>query len=123
MFFTLLAAVLPASIALGVPLKRLDTSQYCGTWDTIDSGAEYEVFLDQWGASGATSGQSCASIMSYSDGTIAWVDDWTWTGGTGIKSFTNVQLNDGVNQQLSAITSMPVCLILLFHMAKCHRIC
>lgn len=28
-----------------------------------------------------------------------------------MKSFTNIQLNDGVNQQLSAIGSMPVGLI------------
>ncbi|VDB99564.1 unnamed protein product [Peniophora sp. CBMAI 1063] len=32
--------------------------------------------------------------------------DWTWTGGTGIKSFTNLQQNDGANQQLSAISSI-----------------
>ncbi|KAJ2987233.1 hypothetical protein NUW54_g9487 [Trametes sanguinea] len=32
---------------------------------------------------------------------------WTWTGGTGVKSFTNVQLNQGINKQLSAISSMP----------------
>ena len=38
----------------------------------------------------------------------AWVNNWTWTGGTGVKSYTDLQLNEGINKQLSAINSMPV---------------
>lgn len=40
--------------------------------------------------------------------TLAWKTTWSWTGGTGVKSFTNVQLNTGINQKLSAITTIPV---------------
>lgn len=97
-----LAFLLPALVV------ALDTSSHCGQWDTIDTGLEYSILLDQWGASGATSGVSCASITSVSSDSVAWVNNWTWTGGTGVKSFTNIQLNDGVNVQLSDISSMPV---------------
>lgn len=88
--------------------SALDTSSHCGQWDSIDTGIQYSILLDQWGASGASSGVSCASLTSVSGSSVAWVNNWTWTGGTGVKSFTDVQLNDGVNQQLSAIGSMPV---------------
>ncbi|EIM84172.1 uncharacterized protein STEHIDRAFT_82609 [Stereum hirsutum FP-91666 SS1] len=101
MLFPLLAL---ASLSL---VFALDTSSHCGQWDTIDTGIQYSILLDQWGASGASSGVSCASITSVSGSSVAWVNNWTWTGGTGVKSFTNVQLNDGINQQLSAISSMP----------------
>ena len=99
----LLAAAAPAELAK----RQIDTSSHCGQWDTVTAG-QYELFLDQWGASGATSGQQCANIVSLSGNTIAWKTTWTWTGGTGVKSFTNIQLNQGINKQLSAISSMPV---------------
>ncbi|EIM84174.1 uncharacterized protein STEHIDRAFT_159380 [Stereum hirsutum FP-91666 SS1] len=101
-----------AAFALASPLKdrratAVDTSVYCGQWGTISTGIEYSILLDQWGASGASSGESCAYINSVSSESVAWVNSFTWTGGTGVKSFTDIQLNDGVNQQLSAISSMP----------------
>ena len=100
----LLAAAAPA---LDARSAQLDTSQHCGQWDTV-TASQYELLLDQWGAGGATSGSQCANLISLSGSTISWTTTWTWTGGSGVKSFTNIQLNDGINQQLSAISSMPV---------------
>jgi xyloglucan-specific endo-beta-1,4-glucanase len=84
----------------------IDTSSHCGQWDTVTAGS-YSLLLDQWGASGATSGSQCANLISLSGSTLSWKTTWTWTGGSGVKSFTNVQLNQGINKQLSAISSMP----------------
>ena len=103
-----------ASLVLASPMPTdletratIDTSSHCGQWDTVTAG-QYEMFLDLWGESGATSGSQCSNLVSLSGSTISWKTTWTWTGGTGVKSFSNIQLNTGVNQQLSAISSMPV---------------
>ncbi|KAJ7233870.1 concanavalin A-like lectin/glucanase domain-containing protein [Mycena haematopus] len=85
----------------------IDTSSHCGQWDTVVAGT-YSLLLDQWGLSGASSGSDCASLTSLSGTTLAWKTTWTWTGGTGVKSFTNINVNSGINQQLSAITTIPV---------------
>ena len=85
----------------------IDTSSHCGQWDTVTAG-QYSLLLDQWGASGATSGSQCANLVNLSGSTLSWKTTWTWIGGSGVKSFTNIQLNQGINQQLSAISSMPV---------------
>ena len=87
--------------------SAVDTSSHCGQWDTVTAGS-YTLFLDLWGEGGATSGSQCSNIISLSGNTVSWKTTWTWTGGTGVKSFSNIQLNDGVNKQLSAISSMPV---------------
>ena len=100
----LLAAASPAPAA---DAAQIDTSSHCGQWDTVTAG-QYELLLDQWGAGGATSGSQCANLVSMSGSTIAWTTTWSWTGGSGVKSFTNIQLNQGINKQLSAISSMPV---------------
>ncbi|KAJ6466856.1 glycoside hydrolase family 12 protein [Mycena sanguinolenta] len=84
----------------------IDTSSHCGQWDTVVVGP-YSLLLDQWGLSGASSGSDCASLTSLSGTTLAWKNTWTWTGGTGVKSFTNINLNTGINKQLSAISTMP----------------
>lgn len=76
-----------------------------GQWDT-DTDGNYELFLDQWGLADATSGSDCASITSVDGDTVAWTTTWEWVGGTSIKSFTSMQLNAGVNQQLNAISSI-----------------
>ncbi|KAJ8475249.1 hypothetical protein ONZ51_g6660 [Trametes cubensis] len=99
----LFASAVPTEL---VARQGVDTSSHCGQWDVVTAGP-YSLLLDQWGASGATSGQQCANIISLSGNTISWKTTWTWTGGTGVKSFTNVQLNQGINKQLSAISSMP----------------
>ncbi|KIK57432.1 glycoside hydrolase family 12 protein [Collybiopsis luxurians FD-317 M1] len=86
--------------------KREASATMCGLFDTAFDG-NYELFLNQWGASGATSGSDCASITSLNGNTIAWTTTWTWVGGNGVKSFTNIGLNAGINQQLSAISTIP----------------
>lgn len=79
----------------------------CGQYETFTSGS-YTLFTDLWGERGASSGSQCSTLESVDGNTVQWSTTWTWTGGTGIKSFSNIQLNAGVNQQLSAINSMPV---------------
>ncbi|KDQ53841.1 glycoside hydrolase family 12 protein [Jaapia argillacea MUCL 33604] len=101
--------LLLSTLTLAAPSPRattINTAVYCGQWDSVTAG-EYSLLLDQWGESGATSGSDCAQLVSLSGTTLAWKTNWTWTGGTGVKSFTNIQLNTGINQQLSAITTMP----------------
>ncbi|THH16069.1 hypothetical protein EW146_g4523 [Bondarzewia mesenterica] len=109
MLLAFLSATLPL-LVLASPVEHFrrqsDTSFHCGTWDSVTAGS-YSLLLDQWGASGASSGQSCAAVTSLSGSTVAWTNNWTWTGGTGVKSYTNMQLNQGINQKLSAISSMP----------------
>ncbi|KAJ6490881.1 concanavalin A-like lectin/glucanase domain-containing protein [Mycena sanguinolenta] len=84
----------------------IDTSSHCGQWDTVVAGP-YSLLLDQWGLSGASSGTDCASLTSLNGNTLAWKTTWNWVGGTGVKSFTNINVNSGVNQQLSAIKTIP----------------
>ncbi|TFK37098.1 concanavalin A-like lectin/glucanase [Crucibulum laeve] len=86
--------------------QTIDTSSHCGQWDSITAGS-YSLLLDQWGKDGASSGSDCASLTSLSGTTIAWKNTWSWTGGNGVKSYTNIQLNNGLNKQLSAIKSIP----------------
>ncbi|KAG6894512.1 hypothetical protein C0993_011330, partial [Termitomyces sp. T159_Od127] len=91
---------------LGLVKRQIDTSSHCGQWDAVTAG-QYTLFLDQWGLSGASSGSDCASLTSLSGTTIAWKNTWTWVGGTGVKSYTNVALNSGLNKRLSDISSIP----------------
>ncbi|KIJ55836.1 glycoside hydrolase family 12 protein [Sphaerobolus stellatus SS14] len=101
----LLPALFSAASPLSTEKRQVDTSQHCGQWDQVNVGT-YTLFLDQWGASGATSGSQCAQIMSLSGNTIAWKTDFNWVGGNGVKSFTNIQQNSGAKKQLSAIKSI-----------------
>lgn len=78
-----------------------------GQWDTVTAG-QYTMYLDQWGKANASSGQSCANFVSLSGTTLAWKNQWTWSGGSGVKSYTNVNLNANLNKQLSAIKSIQV---------------
>lgn len=97
--------------ALGTPVLEardtVDTSVYCGQWDSVAVGS-YSLLLDLWGESGATSGSQCSHLTSLDGSTVSWMTNWTWVGGTGVKSFSNIQLNEGINTQVSAISSMPV---------------
>ncbi|CAL1710869.1 unnamed protein product [Somion occarium] len=110
-FFGLLSLGAPApgpepSLSELIARQTVDTSQHCGQWDIVTAGP-YTMFLDLWGAAGATSGSQCSQITSVSGSTIAWKTTWTWVGGNGVKSFSNIQLNEGINKQLSQIKSMP----------------
>lgn len=103
------ALLLLLPFALAAPATDLKVrgagETFCGQFDT-DIDGNYELFLDQFGLSDATSGSDCASITSLNGNTIAWTTTWEWVGGTSVKSFTNIQANAGVNQQLSAISSI-----------------
>jgi len=96
----------PAPTEVSERAAEIDTTSHCGLFDSVVAGS-YSLLLDQWGASGATSGSDCANMVSLSGTTLAWKTTWTWTGGTGVKSFTNINVNSGINQQLSAITTIP----------------
>lgn len=50
-----------------------------GLFDSVTAGT-YSLLLDQWGASGASSGTDCANLVSLSGTTLAWKTTWTWTG-------------------------------------------
>ncbi|KAF7358580.1 Glycoside hydrolase family 12 protein [Mycena sanguinolenta] len=76
----------------------IDTTSHCGQWDTVVAGP-YSLLLDQWGLSGASSGTDCASLTSLNGNTLAWQTTWNWVGGTGVKSFTNINVGSGINQK------------------------
>ncbi|EPS99155.1 hypothetical protein FOMPIDRAFT_61386 [Fomitopsis schrenkii] len=102
-----LLSLLTAALAAPSPAPRataLDTTSYCGQWDTV-SASPYQLNLDQWGISGAT-GSDCANIVSLSGTTITWQSTWSWSGGSGVKTFTNIQLTEGINVQLTDINSI-----------------
>jgi xyloglucan-specific endo-beta-1,4-glucanase len=114
-FLSLLALALPLAVSAAPAVERRQ-SQHCGQWDVVAVGSTYSLVLDQWGSSGATSGKDCASVSSTSGSNVAWSTTWNWVGGNGVKSFTNIQLNAGLNKQLSAIKSMPVCILTALQM-------
>ena len=78
-----------------------------GDYDSVTAG-QYSLLLDQWGKSDASYGSNCAAITSLSGTTIAWKNPWKWAGGNKIKSYTNIQLNQGMNKGLKTISSIPV---------------
>lgn len=78
-----------------------------GQYDSVNTGI-YTLYLNQWGKNGATSGQSCAAVTSTSGNNVAWTTSWTWSGGDGVKSYTNINANNGLNVKLSAINSIKV---------------
>jgi len=99
--------IVPSSSACPIEARAsIDTSSHCGQWDSVAAGS-YSMLLDLWGESGASSGSQCSQLVSLSGTTVAWKTTWTWTGGSGVKSFSNIQLNQGINKQLSAIKSIP----------------
>lgn len=77
-----------------------------GQHDSVTAGSYYTLLLDQWNVSDATYGSCCASLMYVKGTTVAWKNVWNWGGGSRVKSFTNMQLNSGLNKQLSAIKSI-----------------
>ena len=73
------------------------------------TAGRYSLLLNHWGLSDATSGYGCAALTSLSSASIAWSNSWAWEGDNKIKSYTNMQLNEGLNKRLSAIKRMQVC--------------
>jgi len=96
-------------LPLVAAFPRLDARQsqttVCGQYDTVQWGS-YSLLTDLWGLSGAT-GSQCSTINSVNNNVVDWSTTYSWSGKTSIVSYSNIQLNTGVNQQLSAITSMP----------------
>ncbi|EDR10183.1 glycoside hydrolase family 12 protein [Laccaria bicolor S238N-H82] len=103
---TLLSAFLLLCSSTHVHAGALDTSSHCGDYDSVTAG-QYVLGLDQWGKSDASSGSSCAAITSFDGTTIAWKNPWKWAGGYNVKSYTNIQLNNGLNKPLQTISSIP----------------
>ncbi|KAG1726544.1 glycoside hydrolase family 12 protein [Suillus paluster] len=87
-------------------VRAVDTTSISGRYDSVTAG-QYSLLNNLWGEPGATSGSQTSELTSMSNNAIAWKTSWTWTGGNGVKSYANIQLNSGINQQLSAISSMP----------------
>ncbi|KAH0828664.1 glycoside hydrolase family 12 protein [Lanmaoa asiatica] len=102
---SLSALLLLLPLVSAFPLERRAT-KVCGKFDTIQSGP-YTLLANLWGESTATSGAQCSILESLDGNSVKWYTKWNWTGGTGVKSFSNIQLDVGINQPLSAITSMP----------------
>ncbi|KAJ6595869.1 glycoside hydrolase family 12 protein [Mycena vulgaris] len=96
----------PAPTDVAERATAIDTTSHCGLFDSVTAGS-YSLLLNQWGASGASSGSDCANLVSFTGTTLAWKTVWTWTGGNGVKSFTNINVNSPLNKQLSAISSIP----------------
>ncbi|KAH8103392.1 glycoside hydrolase family 12 protein [Cristinia sonorae] len=107
-----LLLLLMVGVALALPAESsgsrqaIDTSSHCGDWDVVQAGP-YSLLADLWGAGGATSGSQCSNLISLNGNTLSWQTTWNWVGGNGVKSFSNIQLNQGINKQLSAIKSIP----------------
>ncbi|KAJ7233867.1 concanavalin A-like lectin/glucanase [Mycena haematopus] len=100
-------AASPTPDGVSVAGVTIDTSSHCGQYDLVVLHGTYTLLLDQWGMASATSGSNCAAIASLSGSTVAWSSTWTWNGGYDVKSFNNMNLNNGLNKQLSAIQSIP----------------
>ncbi|KAG1776649.1 glycoside hydrolase family 12 protein [Suillus placidus] len=87
-------------------VRTLDTAPLSGQYGSVNVG-QYSLLNNLWGEHDAASGSQTSQITSMEGSTIAWTTNWTWTGGSQVKSFANIQLNTGINQQLSAFSSMP----------------
>ncbi|RDB26664.1 putative xyloglucan-specific endo-beta-1,4-glucanase A [Hypsizygus marmoreus] len=106
-FLVFLTPFISAAPAVGLEARQaIDTSNHCGQWDTVIAG-QYTLYINQWGKAGASSGSDCAALTSLSGTTVAWKNTWTWVGGNGVKSYTNINLNSGLNKRLSAISTIP----------------
>ena len=60
--------------AIAVPTKTIQergTTTYCGTWDSVQTGA-YTVYNDLWGKSAAESGSQCFGVDGLSGSTLKW---------------------------------------------------
>lgn len=95
------------TLVFASPLERRGNT-VCGKFDAIQAG-RYTLSTDLWGEAAASSGAQCVTLISADSDTVKWSTKWAWTGGPdSVKSFANVQLDVGINQTLSSITSMPV---------------
>ncbi|CAK5272443.1 unnamed protein product [Mycena citricolor] len=102
------ALLLLAHFAAAVPVENalearaVDTSSHCGQYDSVQA-YPYILYLNQWGIGKGISGSDCAHVQSLNKAVISWATTWSWTGGSGIKSYTTIGLQKGVNQPISSI--------------------
>ncbi|KAF8906906.1 glycoside hydrolase family 12 protein [Mucidula mucida] len=104
-FLSIISAALLIPFISAAPPAELAKRQDTGQWDSVNLD-DYILYLDQWGKDNANSGQACASITSVSGSSVAWTTTWTWSGGSGVKSYTNINAKNNINKQLSAISSI-----------------
>lgn len=76
-----------------------------GQWDSAQTD-EYILYINQWGKDNADSGEACGALTSESGDSVGWTTNWTWSGGEGVKSYTNINARNNLNLQLSAISSI-----------------
>ncbi|KAF8443927.1 glycoside hydrolase family 12 protein [Boletus edulis BED1] len=101
-----LTLLLPLTFVSAFPLWHRGNT-FCDQWGSVSTGP-YTLANDLWNKDSATSGWQCTTLESINGNRVKWFTDWSWTGAPSqVKSFANVQLNEGIHQQLSAITSMP----------------
>lgn len=101
------AAIAASMVALAAaaPTKTIEKrAEQCGQYDSVATGS-YTVYNDLWGESGASSGSQCFEVTKLSGSTISWDTTWSWTGGSGVKSYANVVVNSAA-KQLSAIKTI-----------------
>jgi xyloglucan-specific endo-beta-1,4-glucanase len=91
-------------------VRDVDTIPITGQFDSVNLG-QYSLLNNLWGEYDAASGSQTSQVTSLSGNEVAWTTTYSWTGApTQVKSFANIQLNTGINQQLSAIYTLPVSL-------------
>lgn len=109
-WFALLAALPPLVSASHRRHASTEPQTICDKFNVVPMSS-YSLMTDLWGSSNGV-GSQCATIYSVTHNTVAWSTNYTWWDSTSIMSYTNIQLDKGLNQQLAAISSMPVCFLL-----------
>ncbi|KAG0694007.1 glycoside hydrolase family 12 protein [Suillus ampliporus] len=107
LYLSVLLLLIPlVSTRMHKHVRAVDTTSITEQYASVTAG-QYSLLNNLWDEDNATSGSQTSKLTSMSGSTVAWQTSWTWTGGSSVKSYSNIQLNSGINQQLSAISSMP----------------
>ncbi|CAA7260891.1 unnamed protein product [Cyclocybe aegerita] len=81
------------------------TAQYAT--ESVDDG-RFILENNLWGMSSASSGSQSSQVTAVDNNDITWQTTYTWAGApSNVKSYANLNLRTGINQQLSAISSIP----------------
>lgn len=99
-FFLVLAGLATAALAQYGQIATL-----CGQYQTYESSG-YIINNNLWGEGGAD-GSQCTYVFDALTSGVAWTTTWTWSGGSGVKSYANSGLEVKTGQLLSEISSMP----------------
>ncbi|KZP14587.1 glycoside hydrolase family 12 protein [Athelia psychrophila] len=98
-------ALFLAGLASASSIQR--RASYCGQYQTAAVGTDYTLNTNLWGLTSTTKGSQCSTLLSSNGTDVAWSTTWQWSTGGGVKSFSNINLEVGIDVQLSAITSIP----------------